>query len=90
MEPGFYQGDKTPVLQNLIRDAALSSRSRLSLQVHKLLKKRIGCRDYTGVRLDSVERSTFDISNSPDVILLPSAVISSPIPSNSPEFKVVL
>ena len=53
MEPGFYQGDKTPVLQNLIRDAALSSRSRLSLQVHKLLKKRIGCRDYTGVRLES-------------------------------------
>ena len=53
MEPGFYQGDKTPVLQNLIRDAALSSRSRFSLQVHKLLKKRIGCRDYTGVRLES-------------------------------------
>ena len=40
--------------------------------------------------VNSVERSTFDISNSPDVILLPSAVISSPIPSNSPEFKVVL
>ena len=41
------------------------------------------------ISVNSFDKSTFDISNAPVVMPPPSAVMSTPIPSNSPEFNVV-
>ena len=41
------------------------------------------------ISVNSVARSTFDISSCPVLIEPPSEVMSTPIPSKSPEFKVV-
>ena len=41
------------------------------------------------ISVNSVAKSTLDISKVPLVILPLSAVISRPMPSNSPEFSVV-
>lgn len=41
------------------------------------------------ISVNSEARSTLDISSSPEFMVLPFEVISTPIPSNSPEFKVV-
>ncbi len=40
------------------------------------------------ISVNSADRSTLLISNTPDSMLPPSAVISEPVPSNSPEFEV--
>ena len=53
MEPDFIRETKPWFSKILSVMLLCHPRSRLSLQVHKLLKKRIGCRDYTGVRLES-------------------------------------
>ena len=42
------------------------------------------------ISVNSEDRSTLDISNIPVDIVPPPAVISTPIPSNSPEFNVVV
>ena len=41
------------------------------------------------ISVNSEAKSTLDISSPPEFMVLPFEVISTPIPSNSPEFKVV-